>query len=118
MILLRRQADVWDLGHLVIENGRADESRDECCPHLAIEGDPRSDVDVVCELEILSEVESLRGRNESVSLEVVHGGGVTRVPETTEELGDDIQGNLGVRDGHNDTARDAEYYSEEDCRIL
>jgi hypothetical protein len=118
VILLRWQADIRDLGHLVIENGCGDESRDECCPHLAVEGDPRSDVDVMCELEILSEVESLRGRDVSVSLEVVHGGGVTRVPETTEELGDDIQGNLDVRDGHNDAARNAEYYSEEDCRIL
>ena len=117
MILLRGQADVRDLGHLVIEDGRADEGGDECCPHLAVKGDPRGDVHVVCELEILSEVKSMRGRDVSVRLEVVHSGGVTREPESAKELGNNVQGNLDVRDGHDDTARDAEYYSEEDCWV-
>ena len=118
VVLLRGQAYVRDLGHLVIENCRADESRDESCPYLAVEGDPRSDVRVVGEHEILSKVERVRGRDVSVSLEVVHSGGVTREPETTEKLGDDVQGNLDVRDGHDDTARDAEYHSEKDCRVV
>jgi hypothetical protein len=99
VILLRGQADVRDLGHLVIENGRADEGGNECCPHLAVEGDPRSDVHVVGELETLSEVESLRSREVPVSLEVVHSSGVTREPETTEELSNNVQANLDVRDG-------------------
>ena len=72
---------------------------------------------IVGELETLSEVEGMRGRDASVRLEVVHSSGVTREPETTEELGNNVQGNLDVRDGHNDAARDTEDYSEEDCRI-
>ena len=96
---LRGQAEVGDLCHLVIENGRADEGGDESCPHLAVEGDPRSDVRVVGDLETLSEVESLRGREGSVRLEVVHSGGITREPETTEELGNNVRTNLDVRDG-------------------
>jgi hypothetical protein len=53
----------------------------------------------------------------SVSLEVVHSGGVTREPETTEKLGNNVQGDLDVRDGHDDAARDAEDHSEENCRV-
>ena len=59
VILLHGRADTRDLSHLVVENGRADESGDESCPHLAVEGDPRSDVHVMGELETLSEVESM-----------------------------------------------------------
>ena len=118
VILLRRQTNIRDLGHLVIENGRAHEGGDECCPHLAVEGNPWIDVHVVGEFEILSEVESTRGRDVSVSLEVVHSGGVTREPETTEELGNNVQANLNVRDGHDDPARNAEDHSEENCRVL
>jgi hypothetical protein len=74
-------------------------------------------VHVVRELEILSEVKSLRGRDESVSLEVVYSSKVAREPEATKELGNNLQGNLDVRDGHDDPARDAEDHSEEDCRV-
>ena len=117
MLPLRGQADVRDLGHLVIKSGSAGECGDESCPHLAVEGDPWSDVHVVGELETLSEVEGMRGRDVSVSLEVVHGSEVTREPETTDKLGNNLQGNLDVRDGHNDAARDAENHSQEDCRV-
>lgn len=70
---------------------------------------------VVSELEILSEMESLRGRDETVSLEVVHSRSITGEPETTKEFCDNIQGNLDVRDGHDDAARNAEDHGEEDC---
>jgi hypothetical protein len=105
-----------DRSHLVVENGRADEGGDEGCPHLAVEGYPWSDVHIVGELETLSEVEGMRGRDVSVTLEVVHSGGVSREPEATKELGNNLQDNLDVRDGHDDSARDAEDHSEEDCR--
>ena len=118
VILLRGQADVRDLGHLIIENCRAHQGGGEGCPHLTAEGDPRSDVRVAGELETLSEVESLRGRGAPVRLEIVHSSGVTREPETTEELGNNVQGNLDVRDGQDDTTRDAEDYSEENCKLL
>ena len=118
MVLLLGQTDVGNLGHLVVEDGRADEGGDESRPHLAVEGDPRSNVHVVGELEILSEVKSMRGRDVSVRLEVVHSSGVTREPETTEKFGNNVQGNLDVRDGHDDTAGNTEDDSEENCRIL
>ena len=118
VILLLGQADVGDLGHLVVENGRAHEGGHECSPHLAVEGDPRSDVRVVRKLEVSSEVEGLRGRGVSVSLEVVHRGGVAGEPETAEELGNNVQPNLDVRDGDDDTTRNAEDHSEENCRVL
>ena len=117
VILLRGQADVGDLGHLVIENGRGDESGDESCPHLAVEGGPWSDVHVVGELEILSEGESLRGRDVSVNLEVVYSSGVTGEPETTEKLGNNAQGNFDVRDGQDNTKRDAEDHGEDNCKV-
>ena len=117
MTLLRRQADVGDLGHLVVEDGRADIGGDESPPHLTAEGDPWSNMYVVSKLEILSEGESLRGRDESVSLEVVHGSGVPGKPETTEKFGDNVQGYFDIRDGHDDTARNAEDYSKENCTV-
>ena len=118
MVLLHGQADIGDLCHLVIENGRADEGGDESCPHLTVEGDPWSDVHVVDEFEILSEQESMEGRGISVGLEIVHSSGVTRGPETAEELGNNVQGNPDVRIGHDDAARDAEDHSEENCGVL
>ena len=45
---------------------------------------------VVGELESQREVESMCGRDVSVSLEVVHSGGVTREPKTTEQLGNNV----------------------------
>ena len=83
-ILLVRRADVGDLGHLVVENGGTNEGRNKGGDHLTVEGDPGWDVDVMCKLEILSEVEGVRGRDVSVGFEVVHRGGVTGEPETTE----------------------------------
>jgi hypothetical protein len=113
-ILLASRADVGDLGHLVVENGGANEGRHKGGDHLTVEGDPRWDVDVMRELEILGEVEGVRGRDVSVGLEVVHRGGVTGEPETSEQLGDDVQGNLDVRDGHDNTAGDTEDEGKED----
>ena len=59
VILLVGQADVGDLGHLVVEDGRADKGRHQGRPHLGGEGDPWGDVHVVGELEILGEVEGV-----------------------------------------------------------
>ena len=117
VVLLLWQADVGDLGHLVVEDGCADESGNESRPHLTAEGDPRGNVYVVGELETLSEVESARGRNGSVTLEVVHGSGVPGEPETTEEFGDNVQGNFDIRDRHDNTARNTESYSKENCTV-
>ena len=116
VILLIGQTDIWNLRHLVVEDRCADEGRDKSGPHLATECDPRGNVHVMSELEILSEMESLRGCDVPVRLEIIHSGGIAREPKTTEELGDNVQGNLDVCDGHYDTARDAKNYSEEDCK--
>ena len=117
VILLRRQADIGDLGHLVVEDSRANEGGDESRPHLTVEGDPWRDVYIVGELQILSKVESVRGGDESVRLEVVHSSGIPREPETTEEFGNNVQGDLDVCDGHDDTAGNTEDYREENCMV-
>ena len=80
MILLVRRANIGDLRHLVIEDGCADKSGNKGGEHLAVEGDPRWYVDVMSEFEVLGEVESVRGGDVSVGLEIVHGSGVTREP--------------------------------------
>ena len=100
---------------MVVENGGADEGRHEGGDHLTIEGDPGWDVDIVRELEILGEVEGVGGRDISVRLEVVHRGGVTGEPETSEQLGDDVQGDFNVRDGHYNPAGDTEDEGKEDA---
>jgi len=59
VILLARCADVGDLRHLVVEDSRADEGGNKGSEHLAIEGDPRWNVDVMGEFEILGEVKGM-----------------------------------------------------------
>ena len=105
VVLLTNFANIGNVRHLVVEDGRADESGNEGSEHLAVEGNPRRDMGIVSEFEILGEVESVRGRDVSVALEVEHGGGVTGEPETTEQLGDNVEGDLYVGDSHDDTAR-------------
>ena len=117
VILLRWQADVGDLSHLIVEDGRANECGDESRPNLTVESDPWSDVHVVGELKILSETKSVRGRYESIRLEEVHGSGVSGEPETTEKFGDNVQGNFDICDRHDDAARNAEDYREENCTV-
>lgn len=118
VVLLPRQANVGDLGHLVVEDGRADEGRDEGRPNLTAEGDPRSEVYVVGELEICGKAKSVRGRDVTVRLEEVQRGGVTGEPETAEEFGNNVQGDFDVRDGQDDATRDTEDYSEENCGFV
>lgn len=113
MILLVRQTDVRDLRHLVIEDRRADEGGYKSGPHLAAECDPWSDVHIMGELEILGKVKSLGRCDVTVGLEIIHSGGIACVPKTTEQLGDNVQGNLDVRDRHYDAARDTENCGEE-----
>jgi len=90
---------------LVIEDSRTNESGNEGSEHLAAEGDPGWNVDVMSELEILSEVEGMRRGDVSVDLEVVHGIDITGEPETTEQLGKNVEGHLRISDGLDYTAR-------------
>lgn len=65
----------------------------------------------------MSKVESLGGGDVAVGLEIIHRGSITGEPKTSEKLGDDVQSNLDVCDGHYNTARDTENHSEEDCEV-
>ena len=59
VVLLLGCTNIGDLRHLIVEDGRTDKSGNEGSEHLAVEGDPRRDVDVMGELEILSEMEGV-----------------------------------------------------------
>ena len=115
MMLLPRRTDIGDLRHLVVEGSRAYESGKQGGEHLAAERDPGRDVDVMGKLEILSEVEGVRGGDVSVGLEVVHGCSITGEPEAAEQFSYNIEGDLYVGGGHDDTTRDTEDDSEEDA---
>ena len=113
-VLLPRCANIGYLRHLIVEDSRAYESGNKGSKHLTAEGNPRWNVDIVSELEILGKVEGLRGGDVSVGLEIVHGGGISGEPETTKQLCNNVEGDLYVGNSHNDTARNAEDDSEED----
>jgi len=114
VVLLVRCANIGDLRHLVVEDTRADESGNKGSEHLAVEGNPGWDVDVVSEFEILGEPDGVCGGDVSVKLEVHQGGGVTGEPETTEQLGDDTEGDLHIGNCHDYAGRNAEDDCEED----
>ena len=65
------------------------------------------------EFETLGVVEGARDSDVSVDLEVVHGGGVTGKPETTEPLSNNVEGDLYIGSGHDDTAGNTKDESEE-----
>lgn len=73
---------------------------------------------VVGELEILSEVESVRGHNEPVGLEsycrILWWSLVPRERHCYEPF----QGNFDIRDGYDNTTRNTGGYSEENCTVL
>ena len=116
VVLLPRCANIRDLRHLIVEGSCGDESGNERSDHLAAERDPRWNVDVMGELEILREVEGVRGSDKSIGLEVVHRGGVTREPETTEHFSNNIEGNQYAGTSHDDAAGNAEDDSKEDTK--
>ena len=113
VILLLRCANIGDLRHLIVEGSCADESGNKRGEHLAAERDPRWNVDVMGEFETLGVVEGARDSDVSVDLEVVHGGGVTGKPETTEPLSNNVEGDLYIGSGQHDTARNTKDDSEE-----
>ena len=108
VILLTNRANIGDLGHLVVKDGRTDESRNEGGEHLAAEGDPRWNVGVMGEFEILGEVKGVRSGDKTVALEIEHPDGVPREPETAEQLSDHVEGDLYVGDSHDNTTWNAE----------
>ena len=114
VVFLLGRANVGNLRHLVVEDSRTNETGNKSSEHLAVERDPRWNVCIMGQLEILGEVEGVRGRDVSVGLEKVHGIGVTGEPETTEQLSNDIEGDLYVCDSLDDATRYTEDGGEED----
>jgi len=108
VVLLAGCANVRDLRHLVIEDARGNETGNEGGEHLRIESNPRRNVGVMGELEILGEAEGVRSGEESEDLKEVHAIGVTGEPETTEQLGNDVEGYFYVGDSLDDTAWNTE----------
>ena len=113
VVLLASCANTGDLHRLVVENGCTDESGNEGGEHLTTEGDPRRNVGVMSEFEILGEVEGVQGSHVSIEFEVDHRSGVTGIPETTEQLGDDVESDLYIGNCHDDTTGNAEDHGEE-----
>jgi hypothetical protein len=113
-ILLMRITDVVDARHLEVETGDSDEGRYERSSDLSHEGCKRRDVGVMCQFEILGEVERVGGRDIAIRLEEVEGVGVAGEPETTKELGQYVQGDLSVGHGRYDT----DGYAENDLHII
>lgn len=103
-----------DLSHLVVENGRANETRNDCCNDLSREGDTGRNVNVMGQLQILSEVDRVGSRDVTIRLEVVHGCCVSSKPETAKQLGENVERNLDIRDGLDNSNRNTEDDSEED----
>lgn len=62
--------------HLEIENTTTDECEDECGDHLTRESVPRRDLDVVGELEVIGELQSLVAGDVTIGLEPDEGVGV------------------------------------------
>ena len=114
MILLVNRANIGNLRHLVVENGGADESGNEGGEHLAVEGYPRWNVDVMGKFHILCEVEGVRGCDISIGFEVEYRSSVTGEPESAEHFGKNVEENLNVGDSHDDAAGNAEDNGEED----
>ena len=112
VVLLVRCTNIGDLRHLVAEDTGADESGNKCSKHLAVEGNPRWNVDVMREFEILGEPEGVVGGDVSVDPEVHQGSCIAGEPEATEQLGNDTKGDLHVGNCHDYAARNA----EDDCK--
>ena len=115
VVLLPRCANIGYLRHLIVEDSRTHETGNKGGEHLTIKSDPGWNVDIMGELEILGEVEGVRGRDVSVGLEKVHGIGITGKPETTKQLSDDVEGDLYVCDSFDDTTRHTEDGGKEDA---
>ena len=105
MVLLTGHTNTGNLRHLVVEDSRANKTGNEGGDHLATESDPRRYVGVMGKLEVLGKAQGVRSGDISVGLEEVHAVGVTGEPETTEQLGNDVEGYLHVGDGLDDAAR-------------
>lgn len=111
-ILLCRAADILDARHLEVQHSDGDECADERRNHLHPEGDFGCDMRVMGELEVLRKSERMGSRHIAVRLEEVHGSGVTREPQTTEEFSKDVEGDFGIGNRTDDT----DGHTEDECQ--
>lgn len=114
MVGLRWATHSLDLGHLVVEDGRADETGDDGRNNLGHERDTGRDMEVMGQLQILSEVKCVCSRDISVRLEVIHSGGISSEPKTTEQLSEHVESDLNVGYGLNDSDWNTENHCQED----
>lgn len=93
---------------LEVEHTSTDDSGDEACHHLSPEGVARRNLGVVCELEIVQELDGVSTSDIAKGLEEVHGQSVASDPSSSNELGQDVEGNLNTSDGPNNADWDDE----------
>lgn len=68
MVDLLRSTNANNLRHLEVENGDADERGYDCCVNLCPEGVHGRNVHIMCQLEILREIQRMGGRNVTIGL--------------------------------------------------
>jgi hypothetical protein len=72
---------------LEVEHTGADDGRDETCHHLGPESVAGRNLGVMCELEIVQELNSVSTSDVAERLEEVHGQSVTSDPGSADKLG-------------------------------
>lgn len=79
-------ADVLDVD-LEVEHTGADDGGDETCHHLGPESVAGRDLGVVCELEIVQELNGVSASDVAKRLKEVHSQSITSDPSSADELG-------------------------------
>lgn len=82
-----------------VENTRADKGRYQRSDNLSDESVTRRDLDIVGQLEIVGKVDCLSRGDVSVGFEVVHRESISRGDLRSNQLGQDVHGDLHSGDG-------------------
>lgn len=109
--------DISDVD-LVLDDANVDECGNQSRNHLGKEGEARGNLNVVGKLEIVGEAERVGAGDVAVRLEEAHGQGVAFDKRATDELGQDVEGDLntshGVDNADGDDEDEAERNAVED----
>ena len=97
---------------LEVENAGANESGNEAGRHLSPECVARRNLRVVCELEIVQELDGVSACDVAKRLEEIHGQSIASNPSASNELGQDVESDLNTTNGSDDTNREDEYQTE------
>lgn len=103
LVWLLGTAHVGDVVDCPVQDADLHNGRPNRGDELRGEHDARGHLHVVAELEILSEIEGLRHGDVSVILEHHHGQGPPRHHVADDELGQDVEAQLDVGDGLDET---------------